>query len=770
MLIAAMLLTLPAVGFAGDDVLTRTDDLGHQACVRLFSPPMPPSGGELSTAVPDWRPLGPYGGDVDAVCASPTAAGVVLAGIAPDGSSGGTLYRSVDGGASWSEVSALSGLSVYDIEFAPDGAVYIGTDDGVWKSIDDGASWTQLPLGIGLNDQTMEIAIDPNNPNNVWAGVADALGNQDVNITRSTDAGASWVDVTPPMASPLTGMGIAFDPNDSNKVYTCFRGSFGGGAFWVSTDGGTTWTDRSLGLPSNPLNDIVHDGTRVLVTGGQLFGSQDVGLYESTDDGAHWTALHDGTWPIMAFSAIALDPNDYDTIYLASLGGGLYLSTDGGDNWTFNAGGTNGMSLNAVRFAPSSSTTIYAGASSIGVVISVDGGVSFNPSSVGIGALEVMAVGTNPNDVDEIAIAFQALNSGGVYTSLDGGQSWSLEPLPGTRWSNVVFHPNGTLYAISDGPSSIAPEGLYRRNVDGTWTCLGPDQGTYYESDVPAVRFSNNDPNLFLLGGSDFGVAGYEATVWRSLDAGDTWTKVYEGTLSSEAVTAIEIVEDGTDKVMVASFSAMGTPQEGGALRTTDGGDLWYDSSNGLDIESQGYDLAGSFSQLNTFYFADADYGTGNGGVYRTDDAGENWSLLASVGAVQRIIWDPLDANVFYIMQSSGAKVSRSDDGGLSFTAYDSGLGTAGWVRDLTYATGPAPRLLLATTTGVYARTLRDIGDMNCDGQVNNFDIAPFVQAVTNPANYAAQHPGCDIMLADVNGDGLVNNFDIGPFVGLLTK
>ncbi|MGD8452120.1 MAG: dockerin type I repeat-containing protein [Phycisphaerae bacterium] len=61
------------------------------------------------------------------------------------------------------------------------------------------------------------------------------------------------------------------------------------------------------------------------------------------------------------------------------------------------------------------------------------------------------------------------------------------------------------------------------------------------------------------------------------------------------------------------------------------------------------------------------------------------------------------------------------------------------------------------------------LGDLNCDGEVNNFDISAFVLALTNPTNYAAQYPTCDRYLADVNGDGDVNNFDIGPFVALLT-
>ena len=60
------------------------------------------------------------------------------------------------------------------------------------------------------------------------------------------------------------------------------------------------------------------------------------------------------------------------------------------------------------------------------------------------------------------------------------------------------------------------------------------------------------------------------------------------------------------------------------------------------------------------------------------------------------------------------------------------------------------------------------IGDLNCDGSVNNFDIDAFVLAVTNPTAYDLAYPACDRSLADCNEDGSVNNFDIDPFVDLL--
>lgn len=64
----------------------------------------------------------------------------------------------------------------------------------------------------------------------------------------------------------------------------------------------------------------------------------------------------------------------------------------------------------------------------------------------------------------------------------------------------------------------------------------------------------------------------------------------------------------------------------------------------------------------------------------------------------------------------------------------------------------------------------RRLGDLNCDGVLDAFDVEPFILALLNPAGYAVAYPDCNRDLADVNGDGSVDAFDIEPFVMLLVE
>ena len=287
---------------------------------------------------------------------------------------------------------------------------------------------------------------------------------------------------------------------------------------------------------------------------------------------------------------------------------------------------------------------------------------------------------------NELAEAFQGQNNGGVLRSVDGGVTWDIESAPPTRYSAVRFAPDGKLYAISTGPSTVAQEGLYRREDNGDWTPLGPDQGPLFESDLDTVRFSHNNANLILLGGADFGVAGFEGTIWRSTDAGQSWTKVYE-LGDFHRVTDLEIVEDGTDQNMVAAWNSESGDNIGGALRSTDGGASWFDSSTGLPAFFRGPRLCASPTDPHSFVVS-ASLSFNSGGLFRTTDSGATWTSTGWTGTnmVGDVACNPVDDQMLFVTQLSGDAVLRSTDGGATFAPFSNGLENVVAPRELAFA------------------------------------------------------------------------------------
>lgn len=659
--------------------------------------------------IPVWEFLGVWGGDVDIVAESPTDPDLVLAGVGPGNLMLGGLYRSTDRGATWQPVADenLSRVPVDAIAFAPNGTVYVATAWYLWKSTDDGETWVQIELP-STQYWVRSLVLDPTDPSTVWVSVGPQ-------VLRSTDGGESWIDRTPSQAT-MTCYAIALDPTDTDRVFVATSDVYASSSrLYVSDDGGESWLDRSAGLPDNPIFDIAHDGDRVLVGGGLSYYDQPFGLYASTDEGVKWTALHESSWPVLYVSDVEIDPRNPNAILLAT-DDGVFRSDDGGASWEFGVGGTSSMTIRSVRFSPSASGPVLAGEETRGVLRSEGPGAGFEISSTGINKLYVTSAAANPLDPQELAIAFQGVNRGGVYTSRDGGATWLREGCPATRYIRAVFSPTGVLHAISSGPTTVAAEGVYRRDPDGAWVHLGPDQGSQYDTDLTSLRFSADDPQLVYAVGRDSGSAGDEAAIWRSEDAGASWTRAYESSQPYRAVWDIEIAEDGTDTEMLAAWvdlAALG----GGALRSIDGGRTWDESVEGLPAGAA-VPVALTSSPRGPEVFFLADYGI-PGGLFVTEDGGATWTLTGYAG---RQVWDvvchPTRVDRVYIGADDGPQVLVSEDGGDHFSPFDEGLESAGFPMQLVITRDPEPRLLLGTTDGSFFRILGNPGPRRPGGRV----------------------------------------------------
>lgn len=118
-------------------------------------------------------------------------------------------------------------------------------------------------------------------------------------------------------------------------------------------------------------------------------------------------------------------------------------------------------------------------------------------------------------------------------------------------------------------------------------------------------------------------------------------------------------------------------------------------------------------------------------------------------------------ANTKYWVKVEGSQ-STYPDWGLS-------VGTLGDGQHFQYSTGNAHFYFAQGDTAfALIAAAMVLGDLNCDGRVDFFDIDPFVQLLGDPAGWQAANPGCNLLNGDCNGDGVVDFHDIDPFVACL--
>src|SRR5690606_2646286 len=134
-------------------------------------------------------------------------------------------------------------------------------------------------------------------------------------------------------------------------------------------------------------------------------------------------------WPSEAATSVVVDPANPSTILVGTTRAGLVRSTDGGATWAFSHGGTGTYAVNDIALVPGSSDVLL-GMSSVGIFRSTDGGATFSPSAGGLSQLQINSFAVNPLDNNEIAAAYEGFNIGGIFTSTDAGQTWTMSSAP----------------------------------------------------------------------------------------------------------------------------------------------------------------------------------------------------------------------------------------------------------------------------------------------------------------------------------------------------
>ncbi len=307
-----------------------------------------------------WRSIGPSrGGRVVAVAGDPVNKMVFY-----QGTTGGGVWKTDDGGINWHNVSDgfFRTGSVGAVAVAPSdpNIVYVGMGeacirgnashgDGVYMSTDAGETWSHLGLAPTL--QISRVRVHPNDPDLVYvAALGDAWApSEERGVYRSRDAGAAWEKIL--YRDENTGaVDLVVDPADPDVLYASmlelrrypwgFRSAGPGTGLFKSVDGGDTWSEltNNPGMPDGMKGRIgitvsPADPNRLWAILDAEIGKK--GVFRSDDAGATWARLTDDadlTQRPWYYHHIFADPQDANTVYVLNVF--MWKSTDGGETFS----------------------------------------------------------------------------------------------------------------------------------------------------------------------------------------------------------------------------------------------------------------------------------------------------------------------------------------------------------------------------------------------------------------------------------------------------
>lgn len=243
-------------------------------------------------------------------------------------------------------------------------------------------------------------------------------------------------------------------------------------------------------------------------------------------------------------------------------------------------------------------------------------------------------------------VFFIGVNNGGVWKTTDAGRTWKpiFDDQPTGSIGDVALSPaNPNIIYVGSGeglplrPDLSVGDGIYKSTDGGkTWRNMGLKDG----QQIGGLAVDEKNPNRVFAAvcGHPFG-PNTERGVYRSLDGGETWQKVL---YKDENTGAIQVTIDSANPQVIYAdlYEVRHGPWENGQwqgpgsglYKSTDGGTTWKQLTKGLPTFEQGLGRIGfdvSRSNPNILY-ATVDANPQTGGIYRSDDAGENWRKVSN--------------------------------------------------------------------------------------------------------------------------------------------
>ncbi|MGB7864779.1 MAG: glycoside hydrolase, partial [Candidatus Sulfotelmatobacter sp.] len=553
------------------------------------------------------------------------------------------------------------------------------------------------------------IAVAPSNPNIIYVASGEGLHRPDLSvgngIYKSTDAGKTWTHLGLREGEQIPA--LAIDPRDPNRVFAAVLGHPYGPSeergLFRSTDGGESWQkviykDENTGAsdveidPSNP--DVIYasmwevregpweDGNEANGTGG--------GLFKSTDGGNTFHPLTNGLPKDLSQIYVAIAPSDphriYATVAVSSGTLAFYRSDDAGENWSKitddprPSGRIGGGDLAIPRVDSKNADVVYS-ASTV-TMKSTDGGKTWSGFRGAPGGDDYQNLWINPNDPNIILL----VSDQGALVTVNGGASWS-------SWYN---QPTAQLYHVA-----VTSDFPYR-------VCAGQQ-----ESGSVCISSRGNDGAITFRDWHPVGVIEYGYVAPDPLDPDIIYgggrsevSKFHWSTGEVQNVTPIPLRNPKyrTDRTEPTMFSPLDPHvlyfASNVLFKTTDGGNSWQTISNDLTRESPGipasvgnpvpkgaekqrgviYALAPSFKNINRLWA-----GTDDGLIWQTRDGGKKWNditpkELTPWSKVTQICASHFDDDSAYASVSrfrindNHPYIYRTHDGGKTWTLITAGL------------------------------------------------------------------------------------------------
>lgn len=352
-----------------------------------------------------------YGWYLNVIIASPSDPDIAFVG-------GLELYRTTNGGDSWTNVLRTQHIDFHALIFDAQGRLLSGNDGGVYLSSDLGDSWTALNDGLGIVQFYAGISIDPDRPSTIYGGTQD-----NGTLKKIGEGTGDWINV-------LGGDGgcTGVKPDDPDIVFAEYQGT---GNIFKSYNAGVNFSRSFSGINLGDANCFL---------------------------------------PPFDF-----DPGNPNHMYYATHR--LYKSTDSGDSWTLVSGdltGGNGAAVRGFAIAPSNPATIYAGTNDGRVLVSFNGGTSWELGLVDIPGwpriMRQLAVAPSDHLTALLAVSYFGVDQ--ILITRDGGNIWesldnNLKDIP---VNTVCLDPSRGPQVLFIGTDS----GVYHSTDGGTtWDLYG---------------------------------------------------------------------------------------------------------------------------------------------------------------------------------------------------------------------------------------------------------------------------------------------------------